>query len=223
MLRRIAARYSRRARQRRAAIFRERLRPSPDDRILDLGSEDGTHIAEVVPFRDNVWIADISAEALARGERRYGFNAVRLDEAGRLPFADGAFDVIFCSSVIEHVTVPKRELARYRSGRAFREAAFARQRAFADEIRRVGRRYFVQTPNRYFPIESHTWLPGVVAFLPRRWLIPTVAFFNRWWPKQTSPDWHLLGEREMRELFPDAEIVRERSFGLTKSLMAIRE
>ena len=30
-----------------------------------------------------------------------------LDESGRLPFPDDHFDIIFCSSTIEHVTVDK--------------------------------------------------------------------------------------------------------------------
>lgn len=222
LVRRAFAWYSARARERRARIFRARLRPDASDRILDLGSGDGAHIASIVPFRENVVLADISSESLDRGRTRYGFDTVRLEEGDRLPFADGEFDVVFCSSVIEHVTVPKTELERYRAGRAFREVARASQRGFADEIRRVGKRYFVQTPYRYFPIESHTWLPFPVGILPRPAQIATIHVLNRFWPKKTSPDWYLLTRREMRELFPDAEIVAERSCGLVKSLIAVR-
>jgi hypothetical protein len=45
---------------------------------------------------------------------------------------------------------------------------------------------------------------------------------NHWWPKKTSPDWNLLTFREMQHLFPDAQIIRERSLGVTKSLIAVR-
>ena len=47
-------------------------------------------------------------------------------------------------------------------------------------------------------------------------------FFNRWWPKRTSPDWNLLTTKDMREPFPEAEIIVEKSFGLAKSIIAIK-
>lgn len=221
MLKRIARAYGQRSRARRGRLFHEYLHPIASDRILDLGSEDGSHIASIVGVRDHVFIADISAEALERGRRRFGFETVLLDEDGRLPFPDSYFDVVFCSSVIEHVTVDKSDAARLRGGREFAAASLGRQKRFATEIRRVGRRYFVQTPNRWFPIESHTWLPGV-GLLPRRIQVPLIGLLNRFWVKKTAPDWHLLTKREMHELFPDAEVVGERSLGLTKSLIAVR-
>ena len=66
---------------------------------------------------------------------------VRADAAAGLPFADGEFDLVYCSSVIEHVPP-------------------ARRAAFAAEIRRVGRGWFVQTPAWSFPLEPHSLLPG---------------------------------------------------------------
>lgn len=213
---------SRRRRGARGELFRELLQPTASDRILDLGSEEGDHIAATIPFRENVTIADIDPEALARGCERHGFATALLDESGRLPFPDGHFDIVFCSSVIEHVTIPKDDLERVRSSRAFADASFARQRQFADEIRRVGRRYFVQTPNKWYPVESHTWLPLPVVLLPRELQLRTIAWTNRWWIKRTAADFHLLTAQSLAQLFPEAEIVRERTAGVTKSLIAVR-
>lgn len=213
------------ARAGRAHIFRARFSVNERTRILDLGSEDGASIAAVL--RDtavrpaNVYIADIDENAVKQGQRLYGFTPVVIPESGRLPFDDGFFDIVYCSSVIEHVTVPKSAIWELRSGREFRRCAESGQQRFAGEISRLGKNYFVQTPNRWFPIESHSWLP-FVGYLPRRALIPLLKFTNRAWIKRTSPDWRLLSAADMRRLFPGAEILRERFWGLTKSIMAVK-
>jgi hypothetical protein len=79
----------------------------------------------------------------------------------------------------------------------------------------------VQTPYKYFIIESHSWLPVIIVFLPIIMQIKIIAFFNKFWPKKTVPDWHLLTIKQMKELFPEAKIIKEKSFFFTKSLIAI--
>lgn len=221
---RLAKSYSTRARARRAALFRERFSITSSTRILDLGSETGSAIHAVLQGTAanpaNVYIADIS-EQVKEGARRFGYQPIVIDESGRLPFDDGFFDIVYCSSVIEHVTVPKEEVWSLRSGSEFRRRALARQHEFAAEIRRLGRQYYVQTPYRHFPLESHSWLPGI-AWLPRPLLVLALRITNSFWVKRSAPDWYLLNRREMAELFPEAEIASEKSLGLTKSLMAIR-
>lgn len=131
----------------------------------------------------------------------------------RLPFPDGAFEVVHCNSVIEHLPdeVSRELLAR--------------------EVARVGRAYWVQTPNRWFPIEAHTLTPGL-HFLPMRWQARLARNFTVWgWLQRPSEEEargfvehvHLLTARDLRRLFPDAAIVRERVLGLTKSVAAIRQ
>ena len=86
----------------------------------------------------------------------------------------------------------------------------------------VGRGYFVQTPHRGFPIEAHTWLP-FVGWLPHDATVRVVRVSDRYWVKHCGyVDWNLLGEADMRRLFPDAEIVVERVLGLPKSLVAYK-
>jgi len=86
---------------------------------------------------------------------------------------------------------------------------------------RLGRAYFVQTPAKHSPIESHSLLP-FAGFLPRFLLLPVLRLSNRLWIKTTDPDWNLLTPREMKELFPRARILHERVLGMTKSVMAIK-
>jgi hypothetical protein len=220
MIKKVAEIFSQRCRTRRAALFHQHLCPTQEDKILDLGSEDGSYIAGIIPFRKSVFIADINEEMLKCGRARYGFQTVLLDESGVLPFEDGYFDIVHCNSVIEHVTIDKKQQWSLQSPKEFAAIAFERQKRFANEIRRVGKSYFVQTPNRNFIFESHTWLP-LIQFLPRPLLIKTIRFLNKWWVKKTTPDWNLLTIKQMKELFPDAVIVREKILGLTKSLIAI--
>jgi len=62
----------------------------------------------------------------------------------------------------------------------------------------------------------------VILLLPRHTLIRLLAWLNRFWIKPTEPDWNLLSVREMRELFPEAELHIEWWFGLPKSLIACK-
>jgi len=197
------------------------VRPTEKDKILDLGSEDGKYIASIVPFRENVYIADISKDFLDKGKRKYGFKTILLNEDGSIPVPDKYFDIVHCSSVIEHVTIDKNDLYKYRNDYEFRKAALLRQRKFAQEIKRVGKRYFVQTPNRYFFIESHTWLP-FIGFLNRPVLLKLLEFTNKFWVKKTSPDWNLLSRKEMSSLFEDARLIEEKFLGMTKSIVALK-
>jgi hypothetical protein len=213
--------WSARARDRRAGLFTARLRPRPGDRILDLGGGDGSHIAGIIPFTAGVTIADVVPALLDRAADR-GYSTSLLNPGDPLPFPDRHFDIVFCSSVIEHVTVPGPEAAAVCSDMAFLSAAYARQQGFASEIRRVARRYFVQTPSKYFPIETHMMLPALIVFLPRHVQMRFIELVNRFWPWKVEPNINLLTEQDMRHLFPDADIITERVLGMTKSIMAVR-
>lgn len=219
MLKRAGIRYSENRRRHRAQLLRARQPLAAHHRVLDLGGGDGAHIGLIWPGHPGITVADLDPAALESARSR-GFRTVQLDASGRLPFADKEFDFVFCSSVIEHVTGPKEEMVAMTDGRAFAQRAWQHQLRFAAEIRRIARGYWVQTPNRYFIMESHSWLPGFVAFLPRPMLVRLLALFARFWPKATLPDWNLLNADHMSRLFPRAEILRERSLGMTKSLIA---
>lgn len=214
---------SARARAKRAKLLHGELSPRADWVVLDLGSADGRHIHSIIPDCRNVCLADVDVAAASAGAAAYGYAFVPLGGDGRLPFPDGQFDLAFCSSVLEHVTGPKDAVSWKGDARAFESTAARHQALFASEIRRVSRSYFVQTPYRYFPIDSHTWLPAPVALLPRPLLLRLLRVTNRYWIKQTQPDWNLLSRRRMAALFPDAHIVTERFCGLPKSLIAIRD
>ena len=121
---------------------------------------------------------------------------VRADATARLPFADDEFDLVYCSSVIEHVPPAQRA-------------------AFAAEAQRVGRAWFVQTPARSFPIEPHALLPFA------HWL--PAGLRRRYWRLGVAGDWEeiaLLRRAEMEALFGPA--LPERFGPLVKSWVCVR-
>jgi hypothetical protein len=127
-----------------------------------------------------------------------------------LPFADGEFDVVFSNSVIEH-------LGKHES-----------QICFANEIRRVGKAYWVQTPDPRFVIEPH-YLSPFVHWLPMPIRRRFVRYATVWGIldrpsdqqiKDRIKELRLIGPKEFRGLFPDAEIIVERFVGMPKSLVA---
>ena len=82
--------------------------------------------------------------------------------------------------------------------------------------------YYVQTPNRWFPIEPHYQFPFFQFFPERlqRWL--NSRFTLGWREKGSWEEANLLSAGDLRRLFPDGEIHREKLLGLTKSLMVVR-
>lgn len=217
--------FSGEARRRRAAIFRNDFDLGPETKILDLGSEDGSNIARVIEGtainQRNVFLADISESSLKAGEEKFGFQTIFLKENEKLPVEDNFFDIVYCSSAIEHVTIPKSELWKTRSRHEFARRSWQSQTMFAKEVIRVGKQYFVQTPCKTFPLESHTWLP-FVGYLPREVFLIALSISNRVWVKNAEPDFNLLGRAEMQKLFPAARIISEVKFGMTKSLIAVK-
>ena len=170
---------------------------------------------------ENTFIADINPQVLERGRERFGFVPVLVGQSGKLPFPDGYFDIVYCSSVIEHVTVPKEEVWAVRSGREFRARSLAHQRDFAREIQRVGRQSSCRRRIGGFSSRVISWLP-FVSWLPRRLQLPILKAAANFWPKSTNPDWYLLDRRELKSMFEDAEIRDENWLGLTKSIMAVK-
>lgn len=213
--------YQAKCRRRRGEIFKQYLNPKEGDLILDLGGEDGSYISQLIFFKKNVYIADISEKKLKKSAEK-GYKTILLNEDGIIPYEDGYFDIIFCSSVIEHVTIDKKDILAIQTNKEFRELALERQKKLADEIQRAAKNYFVQTPYKYFPLESHSRLPVILVLLPRKLQIKIIKFFRKFWFARTTPDWNLLTVKDMKFLFPGAKIVKERAFFFTKSLMAIK-
>lgn len=215
--------YSYRFEKNRKDYFIKYFKPTQEDKILDFGGYDGRRMVEIFSdWRMNIYIADISFQGLGFAKNNYGFETILLNENGIIPYEDKFFDIIFCNSVIEHVTVDKKDMYSIITNSEFRIKSLLRQKKLADEIRRVGKKYFVQTPNKHFIIESHAWFPSFYIYLPRMYQIKLIRFLNRFWIKKTGPDFNLLTVKDMKGFFPDAIIKKEKSLFMTKSIIAIK-
>lgn len=138
---------------------------------------------------------------------------LRAGNACALPeYADGSFDIVHSNSVIEHV------------------GHWREMQAMASEVRRLAKHYFVQTPNLWFPLEAHYRVP-FMQFLPEETRARMLLRKKRGYVDRQDnltdamrevQSINLLTETQMRALFPDARIERERIFGMTKSITAIR-
>jgi SAM-dependent methyltransferase len=184
-LARLAGPYAARARRRRHEAFFPALRGGA--RVLDLGC--GTLGLRALEPQLDITGVDIAPRP------GYPGPFVQADASESLPFAEGEFDLVYCSSVIEHVPP-------------------ARRGAFAAELRRVGRGWFVQTPARSFPIEPHSLLPGA------QWL--PVSLRRRYWRLGAARQWEeidLLSRAELEALFGPA--CAERIGPLAKSWVAV--
>ncbi|MDB5211782.1 MAG: methyltransferase type 11 [Sediminibacterium sp.] len=100
----------------------------------------------------------------------------------------------------------------------------------ASEVLRVGKNYFIQTPNYYFPLEPH-WVFPFFQFLPVPWRIWMTRNLNlghigrvpdRTAASKLVAEVQLLTPRRMRQLFPEAKMYDELFLGLTKSLVAYK-
>jgi 2-polyprenyl-3-methyl-5-hydroxy-6-metoxy-1,4-benzoquinol methylase len=73
------------------------------DSVLDVGAADGFNSAFIGKlFNVPVMASDLSAEALARANERYGLVTAAID-SHKLPFKSDSFDCVVCNEVIEHV------------------------------------------------------------------------------------------------------------------------
>ncbi len=205
----------------RIDLFRTFRKPRDGVSILDLGGESGEFLARIRNgLQGKFVIADIHEGHRSTVQEKYGCDFVLVDEDGPLPFGDREFDIVISNSVIEHVTLPKNACCTRVSQKEWVDISLRRQRQFATEIRRVGKSYFVQTPHKGFPLETHTWLP-FVNLLTHNQTISLVRFTDKFWIKHCGiVDWNLLSPLEMKTLFPDAEIYVERFLGFQKSIIA---
>jgi len=206
---------SSRSRQLKFDLFSSLMRPEPGCSILNLGAAP-PHLGSTLmhsesnrveqPEQDARWRkfrvvgCNLNQQDMHVYHRAYqgsGFAAVIADGC-RLPFPDGSFDVVFSNAVIEHLT-PEG------------------QRLMAQEIMRVGRRWFVTTPNFWFPVEMHHKLP-LFQFLPHA-LQERIRRRYHTWPDGEPIS--LLTAKQFAQLLPGSRVLKTRVTFFPETLIAL--
>ena len=202
------------SRARKLALFNEIMGATKETKVLDVGAEVNPNSDKELQFidtyrwKDNLSAVNISTEHISIINKSYPEIKAVVCDACKLPWPDKYFDIVYSNAVIEHV------------------GGFERQKAMAAEIMRVGKRWFVTTPNRWFPFEFHmrlpfvTWLPGN-GYL---W-IGNIVSYNHVRGKYRFGGKHidlwLMSARELQECFPDSKIIKQRVTIMAETLIAV--
>jgi len=201
--RRLLKEMSRRSRTKKFELFASIFRPRPEDRVLDIGASGAVFLRytfeDVYPYPQRITAGGHDVYEVVSARQCYPQPAYAVFDGCCLPFPDKSFDLVFSNAVIEHIPF--------------------RQKQFADEIMRVGKSWFVTTPNYWYPFESHYHLP-FIHFLP----LSLQREYNRRLgthiPKGEVQHLALLSARQLQRLFPTSRVARVRVTFWPETLVA---
>jgi len=204
--RRLVTKFAVRARRKFYSRFLDFMQPEAQDTIIDVGVtpdselEDSNFLEKWYPHPEEITATSIE-DASNIENFIPGVTFVRT-EGRRLPFEDKQFAIAFSTAVVEHV--------------GDRES----QMAFVSEMLRVGNRFFITTPNRWYPLEIHTFLP-FLHWLPRTMhqRILRALGKNQW---ATTENLNLLSKKQLLALFPpgaQVQMTTVRTFGMSSNLI----
>lgn len=184
--------------------------------ILDIGGRRDYWRLLDDAYKDRVRITILNTEAEVDRESAADIG-IDIDtvvgDGTRMPqYGNGSFDLTHSNSVIEHVGL-------------YRDMA-----GFAAETARVGRAYYLQTPNFWFPLEPHYGVP-FFHWLPAPTRLWCHTHMNVGWAKRCShadaitriDHTRIISRGLLRHLLPDAVHDSEKIIGLNKSLIAYRD
>lgn len=207
----LASRLSFRVRQEMFRRFMAAFAPTANMAVLDVGvtsdtqQQESNYFEQLYPFPER--ITAVGTEDGSHLTRQYpGLRYQRVEPGRPLPFETNQFDIVFSNAVLEHT------------------GSRVSQRAFLQEVCRVGKRFFVTTPNRWFPIEHHTGLP-LLHYLPAhayRAILGKTSY--RYWADEAHLNFLTRGAlRQMLPLGAKGQVETVRLFGVPSNLIAFGE
>ncbi len=209
------ARLSNISRKRKLELFYKVMKPTSQTKVLDVGAginpdgDRGLQLIDSYPWKNGLSAINISPEPISRMRQYYPEVEAIVGNALDLPWPDKYFDAVYSNAVIEHV------------------GDFEAQKKMAAEIMRVGKRWFVTSPNRWYPFEFHmrlpfvTWLPGKSHLWAARIVSYSHAHKKYMFGKKHYDGLRLLTARQLKCCFPDSKIIKQRVTFMAETLIAI--
>jgi len=202
---RLLRHFSRKSRRQKFDLFENAFKPRPEDLVLDIGAAGRGFTTysfeDFYLYPERIIGGGVDLEEVRSARLTYPLSRYAVLDGCHLPFPDQSFDIVFSNAVIEHVL------------------GEGRQAQFAREVMRVGKSWFVTTPNYWFLFESHYHLP-FIQFLPQ-WLQRIYnRLFGTYIAKGEVQDLGLLSARGLRKLFPPGSIAKMRITFWPETLVA---
>jgi ubiquinone/menaquinone biosynthesis C-methylase UbiE len=205
------------SRKRKTELFYEIIKPNKDMSVLDIGAQvsgsasDNPNFIDQYKWKDKVTALNIMDKHIALIKEKYPQVNVVVGDACSLPWPDKHFDIVYSNAVVEHL--PNYEM----------------QTKMASEIMRVGKSWFITTPNRWYPFEFHMRLP-FVTWIPFDWYrhFSRIVRYNHiknkyTWFNNSSADLSLLSSSRLKKCFKGSKIIKLQITFMAETLIVIKK
>jgi len=142
------------ARQEFFVKFKNLTGYNTNNTVLDIGTTPSTDIEQNIFLentKDNSNITCLSNQDCSLLKNKYpNVKDFIIGDGKKTNFSDNSFDIVHSNATIEHV------------------GSYINQSYFVKECLRISKKFvFIQTPNRYYPIDFHTAIP-LIHWMPKK-------------------------------------------------------
>lgn len=191
LIEQLAYKISGKSRSKKWQQFLDIIQPLPHEKIIDVGvntteySASDNYLESHYTHPENITAVGLGTD-FKNLQKAYPKVTFVSGDGRQLPFPDKAFDIVYSNAVIEHV------------------GGYADQLAFMKELVRVGKRGYLTTPNRLFPVEVHTRIPLLHLILPKHLFDTVLRLIGKGWAAGNYMQ--LLSRKDIEKLLTEAHL-----------------